>query len=95
MWLEKRINYGETRLIYFDMVQDDFPISPPANPCWELTEYETGRVESSGVCSVEAIENGYTLYALITPQHVGLYRLIYSFGVGQELRRPCMIIKVR
>lgn len=95
MWAEKKINYGETRMIYLDLVQEDFEINPPANPCWELTEYETGRVESSGICTTEAIEHGYTLYALITPQHKGIYRLIYSFGVGQELRRPCMIINVK
>lgn len=95
MWPEKKICIGERRLVYYDLVNADIPISQPTNPVWELTDYRNGVVESAGDCRIEAIEGGYTLYALITPQHTGLYRLTFIFGIGEELRRPCMIIKVR
>lgn len=95
MWQEKKINLGETRLVYLDVVNPELHIVPPPGATWELTEYETGLVESGGECRIEIVEGGFTLYALVTPRHTGLYRLIYTFDVGEERRRPCLIIKVR
>lgn len=92
---EKNFEYGETRWVFLDIVLDNVPVTVPQTASWELTEYRSGLVESSGECTIRGIEGGYSLAALVSPQHVGLYRVIFTFSVKDEVRRPCMIIKVR
>lgn len=95
MWTEKNFNYGEKRKVFLDMAQREGDTLTPRNVTWNLTRYDTGVVESSGECTVTSEDGMITLSALIQPQSTGLYRLIFSFNYGEEIRKPCMIIKVR
>jgi hypothetical protein len=95
MWQEKCFNYGEKREVSLMIASEDGETTEPSNPTWELTDYETGVVESSGDCTMTAVDGGVTLTALIEPKQISVYRLIFSFDYGVERRKPCMIIKIR
>lgn len=95
MWQEKKFHYGETRVVALDVVRDGGIAIAPDEASWELTEYESGVIESSGDCEIAQVGEGYTLKALVAPAHTGLYRLIFTFALNDEVRKPCMIIKVK
>jgi hypothetical protein len=89
---EKRFERGERRFVTLTVwlnSGDDFVLS---NPKFELLI--NSRVEDSGDCSMTKADKGYDLTAMVEPKQRGRYTLIYTFGVGMEIRKKRVIIEV-
>lgn len=96
MWTEKQFNLGERRNVTLELRLGVGSKIIPENAVWSLTRYDSGVVEATGDCTGVMNENGvYELTALVEPKYRGLYQLIYTFDLGVECRKPCMIIKVK
>lgn len=91
---EKTFILGERRSVMLNISTNS--MEKPDNPTWELEYRDTVRTEATGDCElVLDSESGiYTMSALVQPKQKGFYRLYFAFGIGQELRRPFMVIKV-
>ena len=96
MWTEKQFNLGERRNVTLELNLGEEPKVIPENAVWSLVRYGSGVVEANGDCTVTKNENGvFELTTLVEPQYRGLYQLVYTFDLGIECRKPCMIIKVK
>ncbi len=95
MWAEKTFTLGERRSVTLNVGVGNNATVQPENPVWELVRLDTDKVEASGLCQITRDEDGvYQLSALIEPEAAVLYRLNVSFGIGGEIRKPYMLVKV-
>lgn len=94
MWAQKTFILGERRSVTLSVALDEGCAAVPESPGWELVNLDTEQTEDSGVCEIVQDGNSYQLSALIQPRMTGLYRLNISFAIGNEVRRPYLLVKV-
>lgn len=89
---EKIFELGETRLVVLDVWLNDGSEFRPVDPAWSLTK---GSYESHGLCEAVELENHHwKLTALVTPTVKGDWKLTYTFGLGAEIVKKSVMIKV-
>lgn len=94
MWAQKTFIQGERRSVTLTVALEEGSAAMPESPGWELVHLDTGQTEASGVCEIVQDGSSYQLSALIEPKMTGLYRLNISFAIGNEVRRPYLLVKV-
>lgn len=94
MWAQKTFVLGERRSVTLAVDPGEDNAAMPESPGWELVHLDTGQTEASGVCEIVQDGSSYQLSALIEPRMTGLYRLNISFVIGNEVRRPYLLVKV-
>ncbi len=98
MMEEKLLELGERRRVTLEVRLATGQVFRPANCCWELRA--AGCVcsdpESEGAADAQEDGDGscWLLTAVIQPEKRGIYRLQYSFDLGEEIIRRSVQIKV-
>ncbi len=89
---ERIMELGERRRITLALWMEDEQQFEPVAPKWELSKAQ--QVLETGTC--EAAPDGvrWQLTAEIQPESRGDYRLTYQFGLGTEIIRRSIPIRV-
>lgn len=91
--IEQRVmELGERRRITVTIWLSDNQTFTPDDPTWELTQ--TNQPVADGTCEASADGAKWRLTAEIQPLARGDYRLTYIFGLGTEIIRRSVKIKV-
>ena len=88
---EKTFELGERRRVTLEVWLSDGQAFQPIDPQWVLTYMQK---EASGACTI--VQNGdrWQLTAEVQPKKKGVYRLQYTFGLGTELIKRSVSIRV-
>lgn len=89
---EKLMELGERRRITLKIWLEDDKAFTPLAPTWELSKaYE---VQDQGECIQAQDGTRWELTAEVEPKGRGDYRLTYQFGIGTEIIRRSIKLKV-
>lgn len=89
---ERITELGERRRVTLVLWMEDGAAFEPVQPTWELSKAQ--EAPETGTC--EAVPDGarWQLTAEIQPESRGDYRLTYQFGLGTEIIRRSIPIRV-
>lgn len=89
---ERIMELGERRRVTLVLWMEDGASFEPVQPTWELSKAQVAP--ETGTC--EAVPDGarWQLTAEIQPKSQGDYRLTYQFGLGTEIIRRSIPIRV-
>lgn len=91
---EKVFELGERRRVTLEVWLSNGQTFTPANSTWDLSAASYPSPEASGSCDVREVSDKWQLTAEVEPKRRSTYKLQFTFGMGTEIVKRSVQIRV-
>lgn len=91
---EKIFELGERRKVTLEVWLSNGQTFTPSNVKWDLISSNYPSPESSGPCEVQEVSGKWQMTAEVQPKRKTAYKLQFTFGMGSEIIKKSVQIKV-